>query len=181
MSVISERRKKRYAEDPEFRETVLATNRRWAGRNSDKINARKRERFRTDPDYRARVLASAARAHIKHVYGITFEDYDEMLARQHGCCKICFKPFTAFKIRLAIDHCHATGRVRGLLCKRCNTGAGFFDDDAERMRRAADHVEDPDGPTHPSVLAPCAVVLTAAAVTRQWLESPRIFAGPPLR
>jgi hypothetical protein len=178
MSVRSEQRKKRYAEDPEYRERMMADNRRWVERNLEKIAAQNRDRWRTDPDFRAKRLAATLRSR----YGITLDDYYEMLERQHGLCKVCFKPVTALTTRLSVDHCHATGRVRSLLCKRCNTGAGFFDDDAGRMRRAADHVEDPDGPTHPSVLAPCAAVLTPTEATRPWLERRPIFAaGPPLR
>jgi hypothetical protein len=175
MSVKSERRRKRYAEDPEYREQVLEANRRWVERNLDKIAAQKRGRWRTDPDFRAKRFAATLRSR----YGITPDDYYQMLERQHGCCKVCFKPFTAFKTRLAIDHCHATGTVRGLLCKGCNTGIGFFGDDADRMRRAADHVEDPDAPMHPPVLAPCAVMLTATAAPRPWLERRLIFAARP--
>lgn len=176
MSVKSERRRKRYAEDPEYRERMLAANRRWTERNLEKIAAQKRERWRTDPDFRAKRLAATLRSR----YGITADDYYQMLERQHGCCKVCFKPLTAFKTRLSVDHCHATGIVRGLLCKRCNSGSGFFDDDADRMRRAADHVEDPHAPPNPSVLAPCAVVLTAAAALRPGLQRRLIFAaGPP--
>jgi recombination endonuclease VII len=176
MSDRSERRRKRYAEDPEYRERMLAANRRWTERNLEKIAAQKRDRWRTDPDFRAKRFAATLRSR----YDITPDDYYQMLERQHGCCKVCFKPFTAFKRLPAIDHCHATGIVRGLLCKGCNTGIGFFGDDAARMRRAADHVEDPHAPLNPSVLAPCPLVLMTAAATRPWLERRLIFAaGPP--
>jgi hypothetical protein len=152
---------------------MLAANRRWTERNLDKIAAQKRGTWRTDPDFRAKRFAATLRSR----YGITPDDYYEMLERQHGGCKVCFRPLAAFKTRLAVDHCHSTGRVRGLLGKRCNSGAGFFDDDADRMRRAADHVEDPLTRPNPSVLASCAIVLTAAPATRPWLERRLILAA----
>ena len=57
-------------------------------------------------------------------YGITIEDYDRMLGDQDGVCKICkntTKPkFSNNKNKLSVDHCHSTGKVRGLLCSTCN-------------------------------------------------------------
>lgn len=61
--------------------------------------------------------------------------YDAVLASQDGGCAICgAKPKTR---RLNIDHCHATGQVRGLLCPRCNRGLGWFGDRIDRLHAAA--------------------------------------------
>lgn len=74
-------------------------------------------------------------------YGITLEEYDEMVAIQGGRCAICNKVPTSTghtSKRLAVDHCHATGVVRGLLCHRCNITIGMIEDRPElldRMRR----------------------------------------------
>src|SRR5207244_1416765 len=66
----------------------------------------------------------------KQHYGITLEQYEELKAKQHGLCAICDKPPLIGKRaagkekqppRLTVDHDHATGRVRGLLCQWCNT------------------------------------------------------------
>ena len=54
-------------------------------------------------------------------YGITLNEYDDMLQRQQGCCAICRRPVTDFKKHLAVDHNHRTGFCRGLLCPFCNT------------------------------------------------------------
>ena len=63
-------------------------------------------------------------------FGITVEDYEFMFERQGGTCAICGSPETEFvmgvKKRLSVDHCHQTGRVRGLLCSKCNLGLGYF-------------------------------------------------------
>lgn len=82
-------------------------------------------------------------------YGLTPADYDDLLAAQRGVCAICGQ---AEAIRqphrvapgasdLAVDHCHETGRVRGLLCMLCNTAIGKFNDDPARLRAAADYLE----------------------------------------
>jgi hypothetical protein len=67
-------------------------------------------------------------------YGVTIEWYEKQLLKQNGACAICLRPP---KGRLAIDHCHDTGRVRGLLCFDCNSGLGKFADDIVRLHRAA--------------------------------------------
>jgi IS30 family transposase len=59
-------------------------------------------------------------------YGLTPEMYEELLAHQGGSCAICKNACTTGK-KLAVDHCHDTGRVRGLLCASCNTQLGFIE------------------------------------------------------
>jgi hypothetical protein len=80
---------------------------------------------------------SRRRSHLKRKYGLTPEQFDALLAAQGGVCGICRGPPTDVRgFRPHIDHCHRTGRVRGLLCSRCNHGLGAFGDDPERLRRA---------------------------------------------
>lgn len=63
-----------------------------------------------------------------YLYGITEEQYDEMLLRQGGTCALC--PSTGNPKRgLYVDHCHKTGRVRGLVCNRCNIGLHYIEDE----------------------------------------------------
>lgn len=57
-------------------------------------------------------------------YGITLEQYNQMFVDQNGVCKICGQP--ELTKRLAVDHNHITGKIRGLLCTRCNTAIGLF-------------------------------------------------------
>lgn len=72
-------------------------------------------------------------------YGLTPEKYEAMSAAQGGVCLICsMKCKTNFN--LAVDHNHATGEVRGLLCANCNKGIGCFQDSPELLRRAADYL-----------------------------------------
>lgn len=78
-------------------------------------------------------------------YNWTAEAYQEMYDAQDGKCAICRAPIHNHleedgKISTAIDHCHKTGVVRGLLCKPCNCAIGYMEDDPERLERAAAYV-----------------------------------------
>lgn len=75
-------------------------------------------------------------------------DYDALYKAQDGKCAICGQPPTLKDARngrttkkLAVDHCHETGAVRGLLCTGCNTGLGCFSDDIDRIRCAITYLE----------------------------------------
>jgi hypothetical protein len=65
-------------------------------------------------------------------YGLSVEEYWDLYNLQRGRCKICRKHEDV----LRVDHCHSTGRVRGLLCNLCNVGLGAFSDDVDRMSQA---------------------------------------------
>lgn len=68
------------------------------------------------------------------------EQYEEMRDAQGDCCAICQVPFDG-PGACAVDHDHATGKVRGMLCGRCNRAIGLLRDDPEIMRQAADYIE----------------------------------------
>lgn len=73
-------------------------------------------------------------------YGISLADYEQMLVEQDGRCAICGQP--PKDRRLAVDHDHETGRVRGLLCYgHCNRAIGLLRDNPELLRRAAEYLE----------------------------------------
>lgn len=80
--------------------------------------------------------------HLRDNYGITERDYDDMLTNQNGECAICKtdKPTGKWK-RFAVDHCHKTGTIRGLLCNECNRGIGLLRDSADLLRLAADYLD----------------------------------------
>lgn len=79
--------------------------------------------------------------HLKAVFGMTLADYDALLERQAGGCAICGTPKSKNGRKLAVDHCHETGRIRGLLCNRCNYGIGQFHDRPDFLLRAAEYVQ----------------------------------------
>lgn len=84
-------------------------------------------------------------SHLRRAYGIDMDDYDRMLEAQGGVCAICAGQ-CRIKTRLAVDHCHTTNRIRGLLCDDCNNGVGRFKDNPELLRAAAAYLETP--PNH---------------------------------
>lgn len=73
-------------------------------------------------------------------YGLTAAQYYEMNDAQGGVCAICGGPPTSGLNRLSVDHCHKTNKVRGLLCRECNSGLGHFKDDDKRILRAAEYL-----------------------------------------
>ncbi len=77
------------------------------------------------------------------VYKITLDDYNNMLIAQNNVCAICFNKNTSgpWKGLLAVDHCHKTGKVRGLLCDSCNRGIGQLKDDIELVKNAVGYLE----------------------------------------
>lgn len=77
--------------------------------------------------------------HLKSMYGISIEEYDRMLAEQNGKCAICLSGTPKAPKRVNhwyIDHCHSTGKVRGLLCNACNRAIGNLGDDISNFERA---------------------------------------------
>src|ERR1044072_2399997 len=70
-------------------------------------------------------------------YGITPDEYIALQKQQEGRCKICNrKPIG----KLYVDHCHQSRKVRGLLCQKCNSGLGFFNDDISLVIKAVDYL-----------------------------------------
>ncbi len=70
---------------------------------------------------------------LKRLYGITPEEYDAMYKSQNGSCKICSKHQIELNVSLAVDHCHETGEIRGLLCRPCNSAIGLFKENIDTM------------------------------------------------
>lgn len=84
----------------------------------------------------ARKLGYTPARHWRSKYGLSADEYARLWTEQDGDCAICGEYRD-----LVVDHCHATGRVRGLLCHRCNVALGWLDDDPVRMRAVAEYIE----------------------------------------
>lgn len=83
---------------------------------------------------------------LKKNYGINADTYYRMLDEQNGVCKICKKPEkrrdkSGNLMRLHVDHCHKTHKVRGLLCQSCNIGLGKFEDNVDYLKTAIAYLE----------------------------------------
>jgi hypothetical protein len=131
-------KRKRYAEDSDYRAKIIAATNAYAKTHRLQINARLRKRYATDPAFRAACRAKRRGVELKK-YGLTRETYSKLLAWQGGVCLLCGRPSSAR--RLSVDHCHASGLVRALLCHSCNTGIGNLGDNPVVARRGADFLE----------------------------------------
>ena len=77
-------------------------------------------------------------AYRRQAYGMSSEEFTGLVSAQNGRCAICFEIPTG--IGFHVDHCHRTGRIRGLLCRGCNLALGNMKDDPARLIRAADYL-----------------------------------------
>lgn len=118
----------RYVSTSETREKRKLYMREWT-KNKRKI----------DPDYERNFS-------LRKTFGIGIDEYRKILERQNGCCAICKGQeksiaHTSGEIRkLTVDHCHKIGKIRGILCSRCNRGLGFFQDDIENLKSAISYL-----------------------------------------
>jgi hypothetical protein len=81
-------------------------------------------------------------AHFRRSYGITQEDFDILLKKQNYKCYACGFVQGSFKTdRLFVDHCHSTGKIRGLLCQGCNIALGGVKDKIETLKKLIEYLE----------------------------------------
>lgn len=105
--------------------------RQWRRANPERAARRQHE-------YSAagRKRISDRKSYLKRKFGITPDQYDSMLAAQGNACALCGRPPNG-KVALHVDHDHSTGRIRGILCFKCNNALGDFDDDPDLLMAAA--------------------------------------------
>ena len=89
-------------------------------RNKDKVLARSKEWKNNNPD-------KVKQIQLKYNFGISIGEYNNLFSLQNGTCAICKRAQGEFKLAFAVDHCHKTNEIRGLLCTSCNTRLGFFE------------------------------------------------------
>jgi Autographiviridae endonuclease VII len=116
-------------------EKAVVAAQRWAQRNPDRVAAY-REEYRNRPE-RKRAMRDL---YYRRTFGITADDVDALIEKQCGKCAIC-EGVPARAEGWHVDHDHATSRIRGVLCQRCNHGIGLLDEDPARLRAAAEYLE----------------------------------------
>lgn len=142
---------------PEDREKQRLRVAKWRARNPEKVKEiskrfyqkKKAESPETiheyQKSYRERNRQILCDKERERRFGITQHEYAELFRSQNGVCAICASPETATrngKIKaLAVDHCHKTGKVRGLLCSDCNTGIGKLKDSREILISAVRYLD----------------------------------------
>ena len=96
-----------------------------------------RKRFADNPE---RERANRRRYHLKAKYEITPEKYSELFQDQGSCCAVCKTKEPGSKIGWHTDHCHSTGKVRGILCHHCNVLLGHAGDNEQVLIDAASYI-----------------------------------------
>ena len=125
-------KKARYDRDPSI---AIRRVQEWQRNNPERLRAWQAE-YRNRPE-RKRAMRDL---YYRRTFGITADDVDALIEKQGGVCVICGRT----PDRLSswhVDHCHATGVVRGILCIDCNQGIGKFHEDPARLRAAAAYLE----------------------------------------
>lgn len=120
----------RYATDPEF-----AAAKKRAARNLELANPEKK--LARSRAYNAK---HRYRNHLRYHYGLTLEMYNAMVAAQGGRCAICNGEPTGRRKKLLVDHNHATGKVRQLLCYKCNLIVGVFETSFDLIAKASEYI-----------------------------------------
>ena len=86
--------------------------------------------------------ASIRGRHLQRLYGMTILDFLDRLANQKFRCLICGDRLAVFGKETAVDHCHETGKIRGILCALCNRGLGNFQDNQNLLLKAIEYIND---------------------------------------
>lgn len=117
------------------REGIYDYQKQWRASNPDKNKATAKRCYQKN---RISLLKRARKSQLKRYYGITTEEYKVILETQNYRCAICGKHKDLIKngYDLAVDHCHKSGKVRGLLCSTCNLSLGGFKDSEELLLKA---------------------------------------------
>lgn len=116
------------------RDESIARVERWRRENPKKFEAWKK---RNREENRDRIRVSNRRGHLRRKYGISLEDFDFLVVAQAGRCALCDRHDGH---GLHVDHDHTSGRVRGLLCGKCNKAIGLLDEDPRLFAAAVGYL-----------------------------------------
>lgn len=126
-SCLSERARKYRKANPNYASEWRA----WDKKRKAEMTALEREKY----------IRRVRGYNLKKCYGMTIEQFEEMLTSQGGVCAICKGDSSNGKYRnLHVDHCHDTGKIRGILCNRCNSVLGYVEENIETLFNAANYL-----------------------------------------
>ena len=118
-----------------FKSGTLEYQREWHRRNKDRYKEVRRQWYEANKD---KVNTDSKARYTAKQFGLTVEEYDTIRASTSNC-ECCLTQLSLRERRL--DHCHTTGKIRGILCNSCNTGIGMFKDSTELLKSAIDYLE----------------------------------------
>ena len=118
----------------EKRDEIRKYLKQWYGKNKDKDKEYKKRYLEANPN----ILKNS---YYKRHYGITLAEYEDMLIKQGGGCALCGTLKPKGKGSFHVDHCHKTGKIRGLLCHSCNVGIGNLQESYELLIKAAQYIK----------------------------------------
>jgi hypothetical protein len=119
--IVKSRKKKWDIENNEHKKRYK---KEWNAQNKEHVHSYNQMRKNSDSHY-------DVKRHLKEVYGISLEEYNEILAKQSGVCAICGEE--THRKKLFVDHDHDSGAIRGLLCQQCNTALGMVSDNIDTL------------------------------------------------
>lgn len=125
------------SEHPEYRDYQRKYQKRYTKTHSKEAVARATEWYRLNME---RAHRNARRSNLGRKFKFSLEQFERLLIAQEGVCAICLKPCITGEM-LSVDHCHLTGKVRGLLCRKCNSAIGLLSDSPEMLRKALLYLE----------------------------------------
>ena len=121
---------------PEYRKKAWSSAKVWREKNPSKVKAWAKK-FR-ESEHGKKYIKSDF---LKRLYGVDLEVFNKMFFEQSGCCAICKKHQSELSRGLSVDHNHKTKEVRGLLCGKCNTALGLFDESTELLLIATQYLK----------------------------------------
>lgn len=147
----TENKEKKKEQDRQYRtlnkDKILERIHKWRVNNPDKIKEYNHHYYDVDKEsqkerhrqWRKRNKNKIKEYALIHTYGITLDEYTEIYQKQKGLCAGCYE-----QMKLSVDHCHKTQRIRGLLCIKCNTILGFVNDDIQILKSLISYLEKHD-------------------------------------
>jgi|10_taG_2_1085330.scaffolds.fasta_scaffold08177_3 hypothetical protein len=118
------------------KEQIAAQQKEYYEKNKEQIAAQRKEYNEKNKEQKAAYWREKK-------YGLSSEDYKNMLDEQNDKCKICLTSFTILDTKhIHVDHCHTTNKIRGILCGMCNLGLGHFKDDIQKLTKAINYLQE---------------------------------------
>lgn len=131
------RQQKIYADEEKHNEFRMKNN-AWKRQNKDILNEKSRKR-------RSKLSVEERKDEVlRHSHGISYKEYINMLEACNFKCMICKREVKAissdYSTKACVDHCHSMDKIRGILCKDCNSGLGYFKDNIDSLSQALEYL-----------------------------------------